>query len=214
MSGSPDPGTSASRQGSASSRPWVWLLGLLVVALLIFGVTRLVGGSDEPEAAGSGSAASSAPQEVSQQDEQDEQDEQGPVQVTRDTDGLAVKATVPDESTKTSLLQVIEARANGAEVVDKVRVSDGKRVADFAGLLPLLAAAEDVDELSVRVENDKVSVEGSAPSQATKEALSAAAKRAFPDREVSMQITAPTQAPTSIGSTEEAPAPLPQGSAS
>lgn len=214
MSGSHDPGRTASSRGSARGKPWVWLLALLVVGLLIFGATRLLGGSDEPQAAGSGGPVSSAPQDLSSgQDEQDAQEEkQGPVQVTRDTDGLTVKATVPDETTKTSLLQVMQARANGANVVDEVKVSDGKRVTDFAGLLPLLAAAKDVDELSVRVENHKVSVEGSAPSQATKEALSAAAKRAFPAREVDMQITAPTQAPTSIGKDATAPLPAPPAS--
>lgn len=214
MSGSHDPGRTASSEGSGRGKPWVWLLALLVVGLLIFGMTRLLVGSDEPEAAGSGSPVSSAPQDLSsEQDEQDEQDEkQGPVQVTRDADGLTVKATVPDETTKTSLLQVIKVRANGANVVDKVKVSDGKRVADFAGLLPLLAAAKDVDDLSVRVQSNKVSVSGATPSQAAKEALSAAAKRAFPDREVTMQVTAPTQAPTSNGSDATAPPPAPSAS--
>ncbi|WP_168582910.1 channel-forming protein ArfA/OmpATb [Gephyromycinifex aptenodytis] len=200
--------TAVGKEPRRTPKPWLWLLALVLLALLIFGLSRLLTNSETPSPTGAATASSSASESASpssapqDSDAAAEAQSQGPVQLTRNAEGITVQATVPDEPTKASLLQVVKARANGAEIIDKVEVSQGQRVADFAGLLPLLAGAKDVDDVDVRVEATSVTVQGAAKSQEAKTALEEAAARAFPHREVDTQISAPAPA-TPSGSTGE-----------
>lgn len=204
----PGANSTGSRRGP---KPWVWLVLLLVLALLVFGLTRLFGGGDETGDPGASTAQTQSEQtQESQDDEQGEGDENAepadqvqPVQLTRGADGLTVETTVPDENTKASLLAVLRARAGGTAVNDRVTVAQDAQVADFAGLLPLLAAGDDVSDLDVRLESQTVTVRGTATDQAAKSSLEAAATRAFPRREVTTQITAP--APTTGPTGTDAP---------
>lgn len=158
--------------------PWLWLALLLIPLLAALLGWFLHGRAADPgQAAPAPSATEQSPSGAV---------DASPVSVVGDDDGdLFVGAVVPDASTRQSLLRSVRSAAGEDDVIDRTTLSRGQPVTDFAGLPALLTATSaQLTQFGILVDDDAVTVRGTARGQGAAQAIEQAATRAFPGRQV------------------------------
>lgn len=165
---------------------WLWA-ALLLIPLLLALLSLLLRGGDDT--AGQAAPAPSTTTQVTTQAAA----AGNPVQVDGAADAITVTATVPDEATKTALLDKVRGNAGDRQVNDQITVDAGNQLTDVEGLGGLIAsAAGQYDPFSIRLDDTSVAITGEAADSATltPEQLEQQAKEAFPARQVTTQLGA------------------------
>jgi len=106
--------------------------------------------------------------------------------------GFTLTGEVPDESTRTSLLDALRTALPGALIVDNLKVVPGVQVPDFAGLGGVFSAALGIPDFGLKLEGDTVTLSGTAPSEDLKAAAESAAAATWPNVKIvnNIQVTA------------------------
>jgi peptidoglycan-binding protein ArfA len=106
--------------------------------------------------------------------------------------GFTLTGEVPDESTRTSLLDALRTALPGAAIVDNLKVVPGVQVPDFAGLGGVFGAALGIPDFGLKLEGDTVTLSGTAPSEDLKAAAETSAAAAWPNVKIvnNIQVTA------------------------
>lgn len=167
---------------------WLWL-ALLLIPLLLALLSWFLRGDDDQPAQAPPAAPPATTQPTGAATEEAQQGE--PVSVSGDGETVTVAALVPDEQSRQDLLDTVSEGAGEAEVVDETEVADDIRVTDYAGLSALLSTvAGTYQDYDITVEDDAVTVTGTAPRSEDVEAAEEAAQSAFPGREVRTDLSA------------------------
>ena len=114
--------------------------------------------------------------------------------------GFTVSGEVPDEATKTSLIEALVTAMPGAKIVDELTVTPGVTVPDVAGLGGVFSAAIGIPGFGLNLAGDTMTLTGTAPSEELKAAAEAAAAATWPDVKIVNDIqveaaSAPTAPP-------------------
>jgi peptidoglycan-binding protein ArfA len=119
--------------------------------------------------------------------------------------GFTVSGEVPDDATKTSLIQALVTTMPGAKIVDELKIAPGVTVPDVAGLGGVFSAAIGIPGFGLNLVGDTVTLTGTAPSEELKAAAESAAAATWPGVKVVNDIrvegastpTAPPPGPVS-----------------
>ena len=190
-----------------------WLLALIAVPLLL----ALIGwgGADRssknvvlPPPSVAPSATLTAPAAPSTADASAPY---GAMSIVRTANGFTLTGEVPDDATKSSLLDAIKQAMPGATIVDNLTVKPGVTAPEFAGLGSLFGAAADVQDFSANLVGNTVTLTGTVNSEDAKAAAESAAKATWPNAMVvnNIQVVAGSATPPA-----PAPAPAPTGACS
>ncbi|MCG5431121.1 BON domain-containing protein [Mycobacterium sp. MYCO198283] len=115
-----------------------------------------------------------------------------PFVLTRNGDSVTVAGDVPEQATRTAVLDAITAAVGtDANVIDTMQVNPGSMPFDTAQVTAVLQAAKPIANFGLRRDPDKVTLTGAAPAEADRAAAETAAKALFPDVGVVNQITVP-----------------------
>lgn len=132
----------------------------------------------------------------------------GAMSIVRTRNGFTLTGEVLDAATKASLVDAIKQAMPGATIVDNLTVKPGVKSPDFAGLGGLFGAAGDVQNFSVNLVGDTVTLTGTASEEA-KAAAETAAKATWPNVTVVNNIQVTSASPAA-----PAPGPAPAGACS
>ena len=110
--------------------------------------------------------------------------------------GFTVAGEVPDEATKSSLLETLGMALPGAKIVDELKITPGVTVPDVAGLGGVFSAAIGIPGFGLHLEGDTLTLTGTAPSEELKAAAESAAAATWPNIKIvnNIQVEA-TSAP-------------------
>ncbi len=117
-----------------------------------------------------------------------------PLSILRNGNDFTLTGDLPDLKVKTSLLSALKAALGpGVNLIDKLNIKAGVTAPDFSGLGALLKAAIDIPDFTFNVEGHTVTLTGTAPSDAVKAAVEAAATAAWPNVTIvnNIEVTAP-----------------------
>jgi len=95
--------------------------------------------------------------------------------------GFTVAGEVPDEATKSSLLETLGMALPGAKIVDELKITPGVTVPDVAGLGGVFSAAIGIPWFGLHLEGDTLTLTGTAPSEELKAAAESAAAATWPN---------------------------------
>jgi peptidoglycan-binding protein ArfA len=111
--------------------------------------------------------------------------------------GFTVSGEVPDEATKTSLIQTLVTTMPGAKIVDELKIASGVTVPDIAGLGGVFSAAIGIPGFGLNLVGDTLTLTGTAPSEELKAAAESAAAATWPGVKVvnNIQVEAPSMPP-------------------
>ncbi|MDT5325290.1 MAG: peptidoglycan-binding protein ArfA [Mycobacterium sp.] len=124
--------------------------------------------------------------------------------------GFTLAGEVSDESMRTSLLDALGTALPGAVIVDNLKVVPGVQVPDFAGLGGVFSAALSIPDFGLKLEDDTVTLSGTAPSEDLKAAAEAAAATTWPNIKIVNDIQV-TSAPAPSAPPPGPPAGVGQG---
>lgn len=112
--------------------------------------------------------------------------------------GFTVGGEVPDDATKTSLIQTLVTTLPGAKIVDELKVTPGVTVPDVAGLGGVFSAAIGIPDFGLHLAGDTVTLTGTAPSEELKAAAESAAAATWPGVKVvnDIQVEAASAPPS------------------
>ena len=133
-----------------------------------------------------------------------------PLSILRSGNGFTLSGDLPDLAAKTSLLDNLKlAFGPDINLTDNLNIKAGVNAPDFSVLGTVLKAAVDIPDFNFDLNGDTLTLTGTAPSEAVKADVEAAAKTAWPNLKITNNIqvvAAPTpQAPP--GPATPAPAP-------
>jgi hypothetical protein len=112
-----------------------------------------------------------------------------PFVLTLEGGNVTVSGDVAEQEARTAILDAIAgAVGSGANVVDTMTVNPGSVPFDPAQVANVLNAAKPVANFGLRRDPDKVTLTGTAPSDAEKAAVETAATALFPDLPVTNEI--------------------------
>jgi peptidoglycan-binding protein ArfA len=94
--------------------------------------------------------------------------------------GFTVAGEVPDEATKTSLIDALVTTMPGAKIVDELKITPGVTVPDIAGLGGVFSAAIGIPGFGLNLVGDTLTLSGTAPSEELKAAAESAAAATWP----------------------------------
>jgi peptidoglycan-binding protein ArfA len=111
--------------------------------------------------------------------------------------GFTVGGEVPDEATKTSLIDALVTTMPGAKIVDELKITPGVTVPDVAGLGGVFSAAIGIPGFSLNLVGDTLTLTGTAPSEELKAAAESAAAATWPGVKVvnDIRVEAPSTPP-------------------
>lgn len=112
--------------------------------------------------------------------------------------GFTISGEVPDDSTKTSLIDALVTTMPGAKFVDELKITPGVTVPDVAGLGGVFSAAIGIPGFGLNLVGDTLTLTGTAPSEELKAAAESAAAATWPGVKVvnDIQVEAPSAPPT------------------
>ncbi|OBK97830.1 hypothetical protein A5645_04845 [Mycobacterium asiaticum] len=109
--------------------------------------------------------------------------------ISRNGNTLTLIGDFPNEAAKAALMKSLRAMTTqGVVVVDQIRIDPLVRALDFAAAEPVFAAGAPIPDFTLRVEQDTVTLTGTAPSPDQKTAVEHAAVSAWPDLAVNSKI--------------------------
>ncbi|WP_437339798.1 channel-forming protein ArfA/OmpATb [Mycobacterium asiaticum] len=109
--------------------------------------------------------------------------------ISRNGNSITLIGDFPDAAAKATLMQSLRAMlAPGVNVVDQIRIDLPVRALDFAAAEPVFSAGAPIPDFTLRVEQDTVTMSGTAPSPEQKAAVERAAAGAWPDVSISSKI--------------------------
>lgn len=172
----------------------VWLLAFLgvpvLLALIGLGGFASTGTSDEltlptvdPTATLSETAAAPAPSTATTTAAAPQGDYSA-WSIARSGNGFRLTGEVPDDATKTGLIDTLRLVMPGASIVDELTVTPGVRNPDVAGLGGVFSAAVGIPDFNLTVDGGTLTLTGKAPAEPIKESAETYAKTAFPDLNV------------------------------
>lgn len=132
-----------------------------------------------------------------------------PLSILRNGDNFTLSGDLPDENVKASLLDRLRG-AFGPDInlTDNLNIKAGVNAPDMAGMDGLLRAAVDIPDFNFDLNGDIVALSGTAPSEAVKAAVEAAAKSAWPNINVVNNIAVAPPAAPPAPPAPQAPAPV------
>lgn len=105
-----------------------------------------------------------------------------PLSIIRNGNDFTLTGDLPDLAAKTSLLDALKAALGpGVNLIDKLNIKAGVSVPDFSGFGGLFKAAIDIPDFNFDLSGDTLTLTGTAPSEAVKAGVEAAAKAAWPN---------------------------------
>jgi peptidoglycan-binding protein ArfA len=127
-----------------------------------------------------------------------------PFSMVRSGNGFTLAGELPSEDIKAQLLASIQQAMPGVEVIDNLTVTPGVKAPGFSPLGGLFGTALKIPDFSLKLENDVVTLTGTAPSEDVKAAAEADAAAAWPNVKIvnDIQVTAaspPSQEPAPPG---------------
>jgi peptidoglycan-binding protein ArfA len=131
----------------------------------------------------------------------------GPLSILRNGNDVTVNGDLPDLNVKTSLFDALKgAWGSGINLIDNLNIKAGVNAPDFSGAGDLFKAAVDIPDFNFNLEGDTLTLTGTAPSDAAKAAVEAAAKAAWPNVKIvnNIQVISATE---TTAPTTGAPAP-------
>jgi peptidoglycan-binding protein ArfA len=133
-----------------------------------------------------------------------------PLSILRSGNGFTLSGDLPDLAAKTSLLDNLKlAFGPDINLTDNLNIKAGVNAPDFSVLGTVLKAAVDIPDFNFDLNGDTLTLTGTAPSEAVKADVEAAAKAAWPNMKITNNIqvvaTPTPQAPP--GPATPAPAP-------
>lgn len=102
------------------------------------------------------------------------------VSVIRHGSEFILAGVVADPAAKRDLLDAVIASSDDATVADQLRVTPTTASIDFTGAAPVFEAAAGIDDFSVEIAGDTVTLRGTAAKADEVEAVLAAAEDAWP----------------------------------
>ena len=133
-----------------------------------------------------------------------------PLSILRSGNGFTLSGDLPDLAAKTSLLDNLKlAFGPDINLTDNLNIKAGVNAPDFSVLGTVLKEAVDIPDFNFDLNGDTLTLTGTAPSEAVKADVEAAAKAAWPNMKITNNIqvvaTPTPQAPP--GPATPAPAP-------
>ncbi|WP_301336946.1 channel-forming protein ArfA/OmpATb [Mycobacterium asiaticum] len=114
--------------------------------------------------------------------------------ISRNGNSLTLIGDFPNEAAKATLMKSLRAMTTpGVVIVDQIRIDPLVRALDFAAAEPVFAAGAPIPDFTLRVEQDTVTLTGTAPSPDQKTAVEHAAASAWPDLAVNSKIATRAQ---------------------
>lgn len=112
-----------------------------------------------------------------------------PLSIIRNGTEVTVTGDVPDGTSRSGVLDAARtAFGPGVNVVDNLNLNADATAPDFLALGTVLTGGETVPDFGLNWDGETVTLSGTAASDADKAAIDAAAKTAWPDKEVSNEI--------------------------
>jgi peptidoglycan-binding protein ArfA len=113
--------------------------------------------------------------------------------------GFTVAGEVPDEATKTSLVETLGMAMPGAKIVDELKITPGVTVPDVAGLGGVFSAAIGIPGFGLNLVGDTLTLTGTAPSEELKAAAESAGAATWPNvkivNDIQVEATSAPPAP-------------------
>lgn len=122
--------------------------------------------------------------------------------IVRNGNEFRITGEVPDQETKTGLIDTLRMVLAGARIVDELTVTPGVRMADVAGLGGLFSAAVGIPDFNLSLAGGTVTLTGNAPDEGIKASAETYTTTAFPDVNVVNDIQV-------VGAAPPAPSPAP-----
>ncbi|OBJ50715.1 channel-forming protein ArfA/OmpATb [Mycobacterium asiaticum] len=114
--------------------------------------------------------------------------------ISRNGNSLTLIGDFPNDAAKAALMKSLRAMTTpGVVVVDQIRIDPLVRALDFAAAEPVFAAGAPIPDFTLRVEQDTVTLTGTAASPDQKTAVEHAAASAWPELSVNSKIATRTQ---------------------
>jgi peptidoglycan-binding protein ArfA len=108
-----------------------------------------------------------------------------PLSILRNGNDFTLTGELPDLATKDSLLSALKGvLGSGVNLIDKLTISAGVVAPDLAGIAPEFTAAADITNFGFNLVGDTLTLTGTAPSDAVKAGVEAAAKAAWPNVQI------------------------------
>lgn len=119
--------------------------------------------------------------------------------IVRSGNEFRVAGELPDEETRTGLIDTLRLVLPGASIVDDLTVKPGVRLPDVGGLGGLFSAAVGIPDFNLNLEAGTLTLTGTAPAEPVKASAETYAKAAFPDVKVvnNIRVTGAPPAPPS-----------------
>ncbi|MGH3648269.1 MAG: OmpA family protein [Micromonosporaceae bacterium] len=117
----------------------------------------------------------------------------GNLDLALDGESIVVSGSVPDEATRTAVIEAAEAKAGGKKIVDELTVKDGALLPGNPAMVGPLVASMAPDQAGKRHltwDNDGVKLTGEVPDEAAKTAVGEQVAEALPGIDVDNQLSA------------------------
>lgn len=108
----------------------------------------------------------------------------GALSIVRSGNGFTLTGELPDEATKTSLLESLTQAMPGANIVDNLTVTPGVKGPEFSALGALFGSALEIPGFSSSLVGDTLTLAGNADSEDVKAAAEASAEATWPNVEM------------------------------
>jgi peptidoglycan-binding protein ArfA len=130
-----------------------------------------------------------------------------PFSMMRSGNGFTLAGELPSADIKSQLLSSIQQAMPGVGVVDNLKVTPGVKAPEFSGLGGLFGTALKVPDFSLKLENDVVTLTGTAPSEDVKAAAETDAAATWPNVKIVNNIQVTAASSSSAPPPPPAPAP-------
>jgi peptidoglycan-binding protein ArfA len=107
-----------------------------------------------------------------------------PWSITRNGNGLQLSGELPDEETKSSLLEVLRQVMPGVMIADQFTMKPGVTPPDAAALGGLFGAVIAMPDFDLKLKGDTVTLSGTAPSEAVKASAAEYSSSSWPNVKV------------------------------
>lgn len=116
--------------------------------------------------------------------------------IVRNGNELTLTGELPDADTKKSLLDSLKLVMPGVNIIDELTVSPGVKAPDMAGLGGLFSAVGGIPDFNLKLDGDTLTLTGTAPSEAVKASVEAAATSAWPNVKIVNNIEVKAATPS------------------
>jgi peptidoglycan-binding protein ArfA len=116
--------------------------------------------------------------------------------IVRTGNDLTLTGELPDADTKKSLLESLKLVFPGANLIDKLTVTQGVKAPDMAGLGGLFSAVVNIPDFNLDLDGDTLTLTGTAPSETVKASAESYAKSAWPNVKIVNNIEVKAASPS------------------